>query len=265
MKTALVVGGTGFIGVHLANQLSSNGYAVTVMDKALNNYKKLNPNINFILDDLRNANLSGKYDYVYHLASNQEKDVLLGAEEYISTNIWGAYKIIQKFPTARVVFVSSHGVGDLKHIYSVAKRGAEHVINMHANAVILRFWNIFGEYQKEDFISTVCDALKKDGKIYIEDGKRDYTYVKDLVAEMVDVAETTIKGSLDLSYGEPISSVELYRKIVKLTKKKEKFEIYPYKKDLVNPSYKHSIKEPRYGLATGLRNTVRYYMSNNNN
>jgi len=37
MKTVLVTGGTGFIGYNLANELSTRGYQVTVMDKALNN------------------------------------------------------------------------------------------------------------------------------------------------------------------------------------------------------------------------------------
>ena len=106
MKTALVCGGTGFIGVYLANALNERGYKVTVYDKARNGYKYLNPQIDLELVDIRDHEFIQSFDYVYHLAAPSPVwDSSPMAEEHVSTNIWGTYNIVRSFPASRVVFL----------------------------------------------------------------------------------------------------------------------------------------------------------------
>lgn len=271
MKTILVTGGTGFLGVHLANQLFKNGYEVTVMDKALNNYRSLYAEINVILGDVRTFEFTKMYDAVYHLAALKSlPESFVHPEEYISTNVWGTYNIIKSFPQSRIVFASSSAAAENKSPYGISKRSAEHFMNLHNNSISIRFMNIFGEGQTDltMAIPAFCHALKYNHRAIINgDGsvRRDFTYVKDLVIEIIRLGESRVKGQTETGYGEPLSILELYKRLAKLSKKKENFVLGPSRKgDMKITCSKHSIKEPQYGLSTGLRNTVRYYMSNSN-
>ena len=81
MKRAIVTGASGFIGYHLANYLSGQGeMEVTVIDNFARGtsdgmFQSLieKPNVIFIKADMTEKTfysaLSGRYDYVYHLAA----------------------------------------------------------------------------------------------------------------------------------------------------------------------------------------------------
>lgn len=266
MKTALVSGGTGFIGHNLANALYSKGYKVTVLDNCLNNYRHLNPNINFILNDIRKIEFSVQYDIVYHLAALISlPDSFLYPEEYISTNVWGTYNIIKSFPDSRVVFASSSAV-DSKSVYGLSKRSAEHFVNLHKNAVSVRFMNVFGERQADMQMAmpAFCHALKHNKKAIINgDGsiQRDYTYVLDLVTEFVKIGESRIKGQTEIGYGAPISILDLYKLLSRTAKKKENFKFGPPRKgDMKYTCSKYKIKEPKYGFMEGIRRTWKWWL-----
>jgi nucleoside-diphosphate-sugar epimerase len=271
MKTVLVTGGTGFIGTYLANALHERGYKVTVIDKALNNYRLLNPSINFILSDIRSADLKGTYDVVYHLAGLRSlPDSFVYPEEFISTNVWGTYNIIKAFPGARTVFASSSAAAENKSVYGVSKRSAEHFVNMHTNSVSVRFMNVFGEGQREmDMaIPAFCHCLKHGKKAVIYgDGSvvRDYTYVLDLVEELIRIGESKIKGQTEIGYGTPIKILDLYKLLSRVTKIKENFKFGPSRKgDIKRTCSKYKMKEPRYGFMEGIRRTVRWYLGEEN-
>jgi nucleoside-diphosphate-sugar epimerase len=267
MKTALVTGGTGFIGYNLANALHSKGYKVVVLDKALNNIKHLNPNINFILNDVRKVDFSISFDVVYHLAALRSlPDSFIYPKEYISTNVWGTYNIIKSFPSSRVVFASSSAAAESKSVYGLTKKSAEHFVNLHNNAVSVRFMNVFGERQidLQMAVPAFCYALKQNKKAIINgDGKlqRDYTYVTDLVTELISIGESRIKGQTETGYGTPISIIDLYKLLARTAKKKENFKFGPVRKgDMKFTCSKYKIKEPKYGFMEGIRRTVRWYL-----
>jgi len=267
MKTALVTGGTGFIGHYLANALHGKGYKVTVFDRALNNYKYLNPEINLILDDVRCLSNSTHYDYVYHLAALRSlPDSFIMPEEYIATNVWGTYNIIRSFPSSRVVFSSSSAAAENKSVYGITKRSAEHFVNMHKNAVSVRFMNVFGERQMEMqmAVPAFCHALKHNKRAIIYGNgtvKRDYTYIHDLVSELIRIGESRIKGQTETGYGTSISIRALYSTLASIAKKKENLIFGPARRgDMKLTCSKYRIKEPKYGLTEGLRRTVRWYL-----
>jgi Nucleoside-diphosphate-sugar epimerases len=172
MKTALVLGGAGFIGRHVANSLQASGYGVTVIDKATHGDNKLNPSIQFILADIRNLDFCRPYDIVYHLAATSSTDEsFVYPEEYIATNIWGTYNVVKAFPNSRVVFSSSFAATDPHNVYGITKKSAEHFINLHKNSVAVRFMNVFGEGQTDiaQAIPSFCTTLKQNKKLsYME-------------------------------------------------------------------------------------------------
>jgi UDP-glucose 4-epimerase len=267
MKTALVTGGTGFIGVYLANQLYDMGYKVDAIDKAYNNKDRLMEGINFLLGDIRSDEIKKQYDIVYHLAALRSiPNSFAYPDEYISTNILGTYNTIKAFPSARVVFASSSAATENKSVYGITKKSAEHFVNMHSNSVSIRFMNVFGELQTDlqMAVPAFSYALKHNKKAIINgDGsfQRDYTYVKDLVDEMIRIGESKIKGQTEIGYGQPIKIIDLYKLISRLCKKKENFKLGPPRKgDMKYTCSKYKIKEPRYGFMEGMRRTIRWYM-----
>lgn len=264
-KTALVTGGTGFIGTYLANTLHARGYGVTVVDKALNNYKCLHPGINLMLLDIRKVEFCRNYDYVYHLAALRSlPDSFVYPEEYISTNIWGTYNIVKAFPDARVVFASSSAAAESKSVYGITKRSAEHFVNMHNNAISVRFMNVFGERQTElqMAIPAFCYALKYNKKAIIHgDGKvqRDYVYVQDMVEELIRLGESKLHGQTETGYGSTIKIIDLYNLIARTFDKKPNFKFGPPRKgDMKLTCSKYKIKEPKFGFMEGIRRTVRW-------
>lgn len=84
MKTALVCGGTGFIGHHLAKRLKSEGYHVTVVDIKMYEYGELDFCDRFMQGDLRVQSFCDylfqqSFDEVYQLAAE------MGGCQYIFT------------------------------------------------------------------------------------------------------------------------------------------------------------------------------------
>jgi len=267
MKTALVSGGTGFIGSKLANALYSSGCKVTVIDKATHGDTKLNPAINFILGDIRRIEFCRPYDIVYHLAAiSSSDDSYVYPEDYITTNVWGAYSIVKAFPDARVVFSSSHAATDPHNVYGITKKSAEHFINMHKNSVAVRFMNVFGEGQTDlmQAVPAFCTALKQNKKaIIFGNGKatRDWLYVHDLVDELIRIGNSKIKGTTEIGYGSAISTLDMYNLVARTAKKRPNLKFAPARNwDYSHVGSKYKIREPRYGLKEGLRRTVRWYM-----
>jgi len=266
-KTALVTGGTGFIGHNLANALVERGYRVTAIDKATNNYKHLSSKVNLILSDIRKVEFTRPFDAVYHLAALRSlPQSFIFPEEYISNNIWGTYNIIKSFPSSRVVFASSSAATECKCVYGITKRSAEHFVNLHKNSVSIRFMNVFGERETDmQFaVPAFCYALKHNKKAIINgDGscKRDFTYVHDLVEEIIRIGESRIKGQTEIGYSESVSILNLYYSLAKICKKAPNFEFGPARKgDVKKTCSKYKIKEPKFGFAEGLRRTVRWYL-----
>ena len=267
MKTVLVTGGTGFIGVYLANELSDRGYTVTVYDKARNRFRYLNPQVGFELIDIRDHIFEGSFDYVYHLASSVSlANSIPRAEDHISTNIWGTYNIVESFPGSRVVFLSSIFAADANSFHGLNKKCAEHFINTHKNSVSIRIGSIFGEGQATtgSKIPLFVSKLKHNEKVNVKNNncqKIEYTYVRDLVREIIRIGESKIKGQTETGYGSPMKELELYKLIAKISKSKENFKLVPTKKrpSIIN-IIKSKIKEPRYGFLEGLRRTIRWYL-----
>jgi nucleoside-diphosphate-sugar epimerase len=266
-KSALVTGGTGFIGHHLANQLQENGYKVLVVDRALNNYRYLHRAINLMIHDITKPIYYGDHDVIFHLAALRSiTDSFKWPREYIETNIWGTYDLIKQYPDTRIVFASSSAAAEIKSVYGITKKSAEHFLNLHKNSVSIRFMNIFGEHDMDTqfVIPAFCSALKNNKKAVINgDGscKRDFTYVLDLVNEIIKIGESRIKGQTETGYGTPISILDLYSKIAKLADKKANVKFGPPRRgDVKSTCSKYKIKEPHYGFSEGLRRTVRFYL-----
>jgi len=268
MKTALVTGGTGFIGTYLANELHSRGINVTIVDIAYGFRDLLSRGINFIQKDIRTGGIDGRFDFIYHLAAKKSvQESFLYPQDYMSTNIWGTYHLMNNFPNSRFVNVSSSAASEPKSVYGITKRSSELFTNLHQNRVNVRFMNVFGERQLDTTmaIPAFMYCLKHNQQATIfGDGKvvRDYTYVCDVVDRIIEIGESKRKGTTDIGYGSPIKIIDLYNTLCKISKKKSNVRFdKPRKGDMKKTCAKVSISEPRFGFNEGLRRTVKWYLS----
>ena len=180
MKKAIVTGGAGFIGSHLAESLTERGYQVIILDD-LSTGKKENitsllnhKNVKFVLGSVTNLALLQELcpgiDYIFHHAAlpsvpRSIKNPLLCHE----VNITGTLNVLiaaRDNQVKKVIYASSSSVyGDTPTLpkretmtpnpqspYAVAKLAGEYYCQVFARvyglpAVSLRYFNVYGPRQ----------------------------------------------------------------------------------------------------------------------
>lgn len=115
MKTVLITGGCGFLGVHLARQLLKDKYEVTLLDLADLDAKDIIGKVKVIKCDVRDKNkvekAIRKYDYIVHAAA--ALPILREKKIIFDVNINGTKNILEaslKNKIKRLVFISSTAV-----------------------------------------------------------------------------------------------------------------------------------------------------------
>jgi UDP-glucuronate 4-epimerase len=219
---ALVTGGAGFIGSHLAQSLLDHGHQVRVVDnlsdyyevdQKLDNLDQLGDRADVRRGDLRTDDLGPLVedcDVVFHQAA--QPGVRLswadGFEAYDTCNILATQRLLEACrgtALTRFVFASSSSVnGDaeryptLEHDlprprspYGVTKLAGEHLCALYAAAwgvptVALRYFTVYGPRQRPDMaFHRLCQAtITGEPFPLYGDGSqvRDFTYVEDVVA-----------------------------------------------------------------------------------
>ena len=227
MPKALVTGGAGFIGSHVADLLLSEGWDVTIVDD-LSSGKTENiaasakfHEIGMTSGELARLVSDQKFDVVAHLAG--QIDVRKSVDDPIedaTTNILGTLNLMEalrrKSPRTRVVFTSTGGAiyGDLgtppnvetypkdpDSPYAISKLSAESYLAYYGrihgmDSTAVRFSNVYGPRQdphgEAGVVAIFCGRiLANRGLTIFGDGlqTRDYVYVGD-VARAVYLAAT---------------------------------------------------------------------------
>jgi len=246
---ALVTGGAGFIGSHIAAALAGRGADVRILDN-LSTGRESNleacPQADFVrgditsTDDCRRA--SEGCDLVFHhaaLVSVQESILHPGRSLHI--NHQGTLNVLLAARDAgvrRLVFASSAAVyGDDPQLpkhedmrptpispYGADKAAAEASVTMAhrlwpLETVVLRYFNVFGPRQDPngDYAAVVPKFIDRlvAGKapIIFGDGSqtRDFLYIDDVVQANLKAAEVpgAAGGTFNVARGEPATLLEL--------------------------------------------------------
>ena len=225
MKNILLIGGSGFLGSHVSDELSNRGYNVTIFDIQESNYKneKQKMIIGDILDIKQVSKVVKGSDYVYHFAGladiDEAKENPVKTVEY---NILGTINILdacRKSEIDRFLFASTIYVySDLGSFYRSTKQSCELLIENYfeeysLNYTILRYGSLYGKRaNKFNFIRNAITQALKEGKIDRKgDGNeiRDYIHVKDAAKVSVEVlkddfinSHIMIKGSKSMKIKE---------------------------------------------------------------
>lgn len=190
-----VIGGSGFLGSHVADQLSEAGYRVVICDRVASPW--LRDDQDMIVDDLSGAErldeaIAGSFA-VYNFAAladlNEARDKPV---ETALVNVLGNVRVLEacrqhrvsRFIYASTVYVSSREGG----FYRCSKQAAEHYVEEYQRTfgldyTILRYGSLYGPRSNESngLYRIVRDALAT-GKVSYQgspEAMREYIHVED--------------------------------------------------------------------------------------
>jgi UDP-glucose 4-epimerase len=203
IKRALVIGGSGFVGSHVADALSNNGYLVTIFDNKKSKWLKKNQKM--ILGSINNKvkvfSAIRKKDYVFNFAA--VSDILYASKnphETVQVNISGTINILEgckKYKIKRFIQASSIYVNSIEGgYYKCSKKAAEDYIEEFekknkVNYTILRFGSLYGPRADKNngIYKIISSAVVKNKIIYYGNIKaaRSYIHVEDAAEACVKI------------------------------------------------------------------------------
>ncbi|MDQ6611179.1 MAG: NAD-dependent epimerase/dehydratase family protein [Gemmatimonadota bacterium] len=219
-KAALITGGAGFIGSHVADRFLAEGYAVTVLDNLSSGRREnIADAVRFVEGDITSPESAklvhdGKFDVMCHLAAQIDVRRSVLDPIYDATrNILGTLNLMEAVKASghltRVVFSSTGGAlyGDFdvppsvetsgkdpEAPYGIAKLSVEYYLAYYArvhklDTVALRYGNVYGPRQdphgEAGVVAIFCNRLLEERPLTVfgnGEQTRDYVFVGDVAA-----------------------------------------------------------------------------------
>ncbi len=241
MKKVAVVGGSGFLGSHVADQLSESGYEVLIFDKIESPW--LRPEQKMFVGDLLDEKalsevLTGCY-VVYNFAAISDLDDALGKSvETVRVNVMGNAMLleacrnagVQRYVYASTVYVYSREGG----FYRCSKQAAELYIEEYQSTygldyTILRYGSLYGPRSDErnGLWRIVKHALDSD-KIWYEgspEAMREYIHVEDAARASVTALGNDFRNQhVVLTGQEPMRVYDLLKMLAEILGKPNSVE-----------------------------------------
>lgn len=275
----VVTGGAGFIGSHLAEELSNKGEVIIVDDLStgkMGNIEHLikSHDVRFVKGSINELDLLQRVfrdiDYVFHIAA--VPSVPRSIKDPMSTNevnVKGTLNVLiasKSNGVMKVVYASSSSVyGDTLILpkredmkpdplspYAVSKLAGEYYCRAFCeaydlNTISLRFFNVFGPRQDpfSEYAAVIPKFIKsiQDNKcptIY-GDGEqtRDFTFVRDVVKANILAAKSNQTGVFNIASGERVSINKLAEMIMELSGK----DLKPVYEGVRKGDVKHSLAD----------------------
>jgi len=229
-KNAVVIGGSGFLGSHVADVLTEAGFRVVIFDCHESSYIQGNQEmiIGDILDVESVMSAVKDVDVVYHFAGIA--DIYEANQKPLETvkhNILGTATILEACAqnnVSRFVFASTVYVySELGGFYRSTKQASELLIENYQklyglNFTILRFGSLYGRRANEfNWIHNTIKQALTEGKMQRKgNGEeiRDYIHVQDAAKACVDILDEQHKNDYVLLTGtQTIKVKDLLRMI----------------------------------------------------
>lgn len=251
-RRAVVTGGAGFIGSHVADSFIAAGFDLLIIDDlSTGKMENVNRRAAFVEADIMSeecldAIIAFKPEIISHHAA--QIDVRKSVEDPIfdaRTNICGTINLLNAADSIKIkkfIFASTGGAiygeqqkfpADEEHPkipespYGIAKLACEHYIRYfaamyHFESVILRYGNVYGPRQnphgEAGVVAIFMDRLiNRNPAIINGDGEqtRDYVYVMDIVRANMLAVSDTVSGVYNVGTGKESSVNEIYQQITK--------------------------------------------------
>ncbi|HHY19348.1 MAG TPA: NAD-dependent epimerase/dehydratase family protein [Firmicutes bacterium] len=254
---ALVTGGAGFIGSHVAEILKENNHEVLIVDNFSTGKKSNLPKdipfleIDICSKELNKAISEFKPDVVFHLAAQIDVQKSLHDPAFDAyVNVVGAVNLLQACQTnkvKKVIYSSSAAVyGEPQSLpvseshqlmplsaYGVSKHTVEHYLYVFKNLYnidysILRYGNVYGPRQdplgEAGVVAIFTDKiLKGQSPMIFGDGEqtRDFVYVKDIARANLLAATTSSSQVVNIATEVETSVNDVFNLLLELTNQKE--------------------------------------------
>ena len=240
-KNAIVFGGSGFLGSHVADNLSEHGYNVTLFDIQPSPY--IRPDQTMIVGDILNSdkvnNALKNQNVVFHFAGLSDLDK--GTDqplEVVNQNILGTINLlngavknnIKRFVFASTIYVYSR----LGGFYRCSKQATELFIEEFKNRygldyTVLRYGSLYGTRANDsNGIRNYLLQGLRDGKITYPgtgDEMREYINVKDAARLTTDILSPEYKNQHIVVTGHhPMKTRDMLEMIKEMLKKDITFE-----------------------------------------
>jgi dTDP-glucose 4,6-dehydratase len=299
LKKILIIGGTGFLGYHLAKYCLKKNYKVTSISINFPKQVRFLKKVNYIKCDISNKKLLEKkldnnFDYVVNFGgyvdhANKEK---IFKSHYLGAKILGNIFINKKLKKY-IQIGSSMEYGRVRSpqkenykckpesTYGISKfMATQYFLNLYIKnnfpVTILRLYQVYGPYQDLNrLIPIVINSCKYNKNFPCSNGKqlRDFLFVDDLIrAIFITLNKEEASGKIiNIGSGYPIKIKKIIIKIRKHFKKgnplfgriklrkEEALKIYP---DLKNSRNILNWK-PRVDFNSGIKKTINFYQRHN--
>lgn len=244
-KNVLVVGGAGFIGLHVVEQLLEQDWTVRIFDNMVRgdrdraNELVATGRVDVVDQDTRNgaavyAAMKG-FDHVIHLAADSINKSVADPYSSIDINMVGSHNVFAAaadLGVKRIVAASSASVyGDPEKLpmheddelnpltpYCIGKRTNEDLLGYYGRSkglswIALRFFNVYGEGQKTTayYTSVINHFVNrlKNGEAPVIDGEgkqsMDFIHVKD-IARAVVLSLTSERSNMPINVGTGVDT-----------------------------------------------------------
>lgn len=305
----LVTGGAGFIGSAFVRLLAKKKIKVVVCDKLsyagdISRLGSCWSRISFYRLDICSKNAIGRMlykerpDIIVNFAAQTHVDrSIKKPDEFVRTNIWGAYNLFslaKELGVKKFIHISTDEVyGEIKrgsfketaplspnNPYSSSKAAADLILKSFIHTygfpgIIVRPCNTYGPWQYPEKIIPLAIVRLVKGKtipIYGNgENVREWIYLDDCVEAIWRIVSKGISGEIyNLGSGEELKNLDLAKLILKAMRKK--LSQYTFVPDRPGHDYRYSLDSskmrnyfawrPKIKIQEGIKKTVAWYLRN---
>lgn len=278
----IVFGGSGFLGSHVADSLSNNGFDVTIFDIKESPYLQENQKmiVGDILDSQQLDDSIKGNNIVYNFAGIADIDECHKRPiDTIKYNILGNGHILESAVRNKVkkyLFASSAYVySSSGSFYRISKQASELFIESYAensnmDYIILRYGSLYGDRaDNRNSLHRMLENAIREGKIdYQGDGNetREYIHVKDAADLSIEALNDKyndqilmLTGTKSIKYGDLLEMIkEMFQNEIEIVmhanKSKTHYKMSPYS---FNPKMaKKLVCNPHIDLGQGILNMI---------
>jgi UDP-glucose 4-epimerase len=233
MKKVCVIGGAGFLGSHVCDQLSEAGYQVLVYDRTSSPW--LRPGQTMIeadiLDEVALNDAIAGCDVVYNFAAIADlNEALTKPLETVRVNVLGNVQVleacrkhrVQRYVYASTVYVYSREGG----FYRCSKQSAEHYVEEYQAAfgldyTVLRYGSLYGpRSDNHNGLWRIVKAALETGRIRYAgspEAMREYIHVEDAArASVAALGDEFRNQHVVLTGQEPMRVMDLLKMLAEI-------------------------------------------------
>lgn len=260
-KNVLVIGGSGFLGSHVADALTDAGYIVKILDRYVS--KWLRNDQEMVIGDILDQDLLLRHTKncvaVYNFAAVADlNEAILKPVETTKINVLGNVMILEacrvnkvkRYVYASTVYVHSREGG----FYRCSKKASEEYVEEYQKSygldyTILRYGSLYGPRSDEhNGLWRVVKDVLENGVVKYEgniESVREYIHVEDAaVASVIALGDEFKNEHVVLTGHEPLRVIDMLKMLSEIMgiKQEVQFENLPYQGHYIRTPYAYQTK-----------------------